>query len=312
MISNCMYGAPHPGDAVLVRNKVGKSVGALCPTHYKKHQKALAEKGYHFRTYAEMAAREGKELIDDGRETTEQDMDSQSDSTWGDIHIDDSGPSQESPGAAYVESPHYRSVRGQDSLDPVAPDPGERAIATRPSSPSTTADLAQRLPEARAATRGATAEGSGGLVIQPVPALAWWQGAGELSLSDYQREILWQPFDPAKYECRFDGLYYLPWVYVWQRLLEAFKPDVPQMVPLSEPKIVDDTVTIHYTMLVHGQYVGEAWGEMSKKGDNKKVTYAMCAEGCCSDAITRIAKRLGVNLELWEPSTIRELKRRQK
>jgi hypothetical protein len=135
---------------------------------------------------------------------------------------------------------------------------------------------------------------------------------GELELQDWQQSILWAPFDHSLYERRFDGLWYLPWVHVWKRLLEAFAPSVPQMLPLSDPRIVDDTVTIHYAMLVHGQYVGEAWGEMAKKGGNKKVTYAMCAEGCCSDAITRIAKRLGVNLELWEPATIRNLEGRKR
>jgi len=142
--------------------------------------------------------------------------------------------------------------------------------------------------------------------------LAWWDGAGELVLEDWQRSILWAPFDPRLFEQRFDGLWYLPWVHAWRRLLEAFAPCVPALIPIGEPKLVEDTVCVHYAMLVNGQFVGEAVGECSRKGGNKRLTWPSALEACVSDAITRISKRLGLNLELWEPETIRNLEGRQK
>ena len=139
--------------------------------------------------------------------------------------------------------------------------------------------------------------------------IAWWQGAGELTLEDWQRDLLWSSFDSRLFEQRFDGLWYLPWVHTWRRMLQAFAPNVPALIPIGEPKLVEETVCVHYAMLVNGQFVGEAVGECSRKGNNKRLTWPSALEACVSDAITRIGKRLGMNLELWEPETIRNLGR---
>jgi hypothetical protein len=107
----------------------------------------------------------------------------------------------------------------------------------------------------------------------------------------------------------YNGEHYIPWINYWVRLLKAFAPSVPQLVPLGEPQIHGDTVSVHYVMLVNGCFLGEATGEMSKKGGNKAVTFARCVEGCVSDAITRIGKRLGMGLELWDPDVISRLQK---
>ncbi len=310
MNSSCMYGAAHEGGAVIVRGKTGQSVGTLCPAHYKQHHKTLESNGFHFHTPEEMAARGEGQFNADGREAPIERLDQDTRLQWESSEADDSGSGETEIGDASVYPYPDRALSRIHSAPTSGP--GEVSGLAREGQESGRAPaILEKVANVRGnAESGLPARGSGGGNGIAPHAPMWWQGVGEFQLEDWQRELLWRPFDPSLIEKRYDGLYYLPWVYVWRRLLEAFAPHVPQMLPLSEPKLVDDTVTIHYAMLVHGQYVGEAWGEMAKKGGNKKVTYAMCAEGCCSDAITRIAKRLGVNLELWEPQTIRDLEGR--
>ena len=121
--------------------------------------------------------------------------------------------------------------------------------------------------------------------------------------------MLHMPFPPTLFEKNFEGEWYLPWVYCWRRLLAVFYPAIPQLVPIDKPQIVGDAVVIHYVMLVNGCFAGEAWGEGQRKGGNRKMTYGNACESAKSEAIRRIGKTLGVNLELWEPETIRALER---
>lgn len=312
MSSNCMYGAPHPGDAVFVRNKMGRTVGELCGPHYKQHQKALANVGYHFRTPEELAVREGKEFQDDGREETNPQLDQEPDGAWSHIDNDGPGDSEESPRLAPVEPDSDRPIRGPSSaLAPTSgPEQGrlvptERAVTTK-------ADMAQRLPDIGTTARRDTDAGGRELRTRPVPELAWWQGAGELELTIEQTTMLRAPFPPGLAQQNYEKEWFIPWVYIWQRMLDVFTPDIPSLVPLREPMIEKDHVLVHYCMLVRGQFAGEAWGYCERKGGNSRMDVGNAIESATSEAIRRIGKRNGVGLELWDHETIKQLEGRSK
>ena len=311
-MNTCMFGAPHPGDAIIVRGKVGNTAGFLCPTHYKQHQKMLSRNGFHFRTFAEMEARGEGEFTDDGREEIDPQLDTQPHGPRADEHLDDSGDDPAGDGLASVAAVAHSMVPGPPrNLD--VTDPGRNGggvPAGRGGAAET--QLAERQPDAGAAARRDSAPAVGGIIEPDGNKAIWWAGVGELVLDDWQRDILQSPFDLNLVKWNYNDEHYIPWIHYWKRFLAAFAPSIPQMLPLSEPQIKGDTVSIHYAMLVNGCFVGEAWGEMAKKGNNKVVTFARCCEGCCSDAITRIGKRLGMGLELWDPSTIRELEGRKR
>lgn len=201
---------------------------------------------------------------------------------------------------------------GQDATAENRPAGDGRQLATRtPDYPPLQAQAPAVAP-ARGASGGSGGQREVGQGAFYAP-IEWWQGAGELVLEDYQLQALWEPFDPNLFEVReHDGRWYLPWVHAWQRLLKVFAPSVPQLLPIGEPQIFGEYVSVHYAMLVNGQFLGEAVGTMAKKNGNRSVSYADCVEGCVSDAITRIGKRLGLNLELWQPETIRNLKKGQR
>jgi hypothetical protein len=129
--------------------------------------------------------------------------------------------------------------------------------------------------------------------------LAYWQGAGEISLTQEQQELLWGPVDEAEVLIRPDGIVYLPWAQVWRVILRAFSPQVPALVWLGKPQVQDQTICLHVVMVCGGRFVGEAVGECRYRPGNKNMSWASCVEGAQSDAIVKISKRLGMFSELW-------------
>lgn len=352
--NQCMYGSKHEGDAWVVRNKVGKTIGYLCAKHKKETWDATTHTGFHLHTFEEMGARGDHE----SKEEAATDARDSSYITTADIDdtgyvTDEPDPFDHRPGAEASPNNRPNPTRGTpyylepdsavDRANPASVDspagsltPGhlrgstasdnggardngsqegqhvgnDRPEHSRLDNPPTV--YTQATPPTSPATTG-RGQGDGGYAVAKARFAApieWWQGAGELVLEDHQRDTLWMPFPDDLFECRYDGTWYLPWIHVWQRLLIAFAPSVPQLLPIGEPRIDGLTVSVHYCLLVNGCFIGEAVGSMSKDPKNTKIDYADCVEGCVSDAITRIGKRLGVNAALWNPDTIRNLIKR--
>jgi len=78
--------------------------------------------------------------------------------------------------------------------------------------------------------------------------------------------------------------------------------------PLSKPAIQDNEVCVHYVMIAHGKAVGEAVGTCTYVRSNPTMSWGDAVEGCASDAITRIGKRLGMHTELWDHEWCRRWK----
>jgi hypothetical protein len=136
----------------------------------------------------------------------------------------------------------------------------------------------------------------------PAPAvssLAYWQGAGEISLTPEAQALLWEPTPHQNVAIRPDGIVYLPWAHVWRTILRAFSPQVPALVWLGKPQVQNQTICLHVVMVVGGKFIGEAVGECRYRPGNQNMSWASCVEGAQSDAIVKISKRLGMYQELW-------------
>ena len=311
-MNNCMYGKPHPGVAFVVRNKVGKTISGLCSHHHKENYNDLLKRGFYCHSMEEMEARGEEEFTDDSREQAVEDVAQESGPTWEHDNLDDSGPGAEELGPARLQSLSAGTIRNAHDDHPSGRVEETRAVVARPDNRLTETALEERQLESGPAERRIATRGTQALRTVDVPALAWWQGAGELELTIEQAMLLREPFPATIIEQNYQKEWYVPWVHIWQRLLDVFAPDRPALVPLCEPMIEKDHVLVHYCMLVRGQFAGEAWGYCERKGNNTKMDIGNAIESATSEAIRRIGKRNGVGLALWEKETIRELEGRRK
>lgn len=326
---SCLYGGDHAGEAFAVRNDRGVTIAGLCPEHKRTRWDREPMSAYHLRTWPELAERKDGNHAHQHRDadmggdraTVGSPADARASSEKTGVHRGLPGDRQES--GAHDSGPDTQSalpVRGGPAL---SAHPGQAVDlgASRYPEDITDRRLESHPPTRQGALEEATAPAG---ATQPPRAirtagtaselretpLIWWQGAGELVLEPWQIELLREPFPPTLFEKNFEGEWYLPWVFCWQRILDVFVPSIPQMVPITAPQIIGDAVCIHYVLLVNGQFAGEAWGEGQRRGGNRKMTYGNACESAKSEAIRRIGKTLGINLELWEPETIRALEAR--
>lgn len=326
----CMYGAAHAGDAYVLRNKVGRTVGQLCLTHWNQHHKNLQDKGYHFHTLDEMQAREDTnggqhpapaEFYADGREDDLPDQ-------WAETGEPLPAEGLDTQPAEHGRLPGSGAASGSPAETGLAPvqsaggDAGGRRLGDSGAgyTPDHGNDLAgvghsgaaqgqaQALAGARAEQGGLSDRATRQPVSSFLPPVEWWAGAGQLVLEDWQRAILWEEPKDEWIEQRPDGLLYVPWVHTWTRFLVAFAPNVPALIPLREPQLDGDSVVVHYAMLVHGCYAADSVGECKYRKGNRGMTYADALKGAKSDAITGIGKALGVDRQLWDPAFIRQWK----
>lgn len=327
----CLYGGDHAGDRYAVRNDRDATIAGLCEEHRLNDWLGMPTPGFHLRTWRELAEREGTDdasqqgsprmggdraTPQNGEDTTTSDEDTGiyrgDEASRQKFGVDDSRTGAESA-LALRRGPNAVGDRGKDG--PAHASRYDHNLTDRYSqgqlSPSQ-GPVGQENSPVRSAPEPGTVRVAGAPAEVDRPPFAWWQGAGELVLEGWQHILLREPFPPTLFERNFEGEWYLPWVFCWRRLLEVFHPAVPQMVPLTDPQIIGDAVCIHYVLLVNGQFAGEAWGEGQRKGGNRKMTYGNACESAKSEAIRRIGKTLGVNLELWEPETIRALERSRK
>lgn len=299
---NCMYGPPHVGVYLYVRSKVGRTIGQICAKHYKEHEQYLLDHDYHFRTREELIAR-GE--LSDGEERQKPPTESVVSLRAEESQFppsDDTGGDQKA-----IELASERPLRYYAERRPHGSAPSEhsgssgRALARR--EVSAAQEIMEASPNGTPASRSGLPDSAGGTpaIVEPAP-LDVWQRAGSLMLSDEQRLILQPPFDESHVQIRYDGIVFVPWVFYWDRLLRAFSPYVPALIPTSKPYPVENSLCRDYILIVNGQYVSHATGECIRAGGNQKLTYASAVEGCKSDAITKCCKSLGMGQQLFDPT----------
>ena len=133
--------------------------------------------------------------------------------------------------------------------------------------------------------------------------------AGLLKITPEQKALLQAPLKPEEIEIRPDGLIYLPWVEYQSRLDAAFGTEWT-MVPNGMPMFDKSTNQIvwGFYLVVQGKLVDFAVGGQEYKPGNYGLNYTDAIEGCKSNALMRVCKRLSIGLDMWRPSFVREWK----
>lgn len=121
-------------------------------------------------------------------------------------------------------------------------------------------------------------------------------------LSGTQRNILCKPFDDDEITIKYDGVVYAPWRRYWTRMVEAFAPAVPSIIPIDNPRFQGAEIVVGVVMVVEGKFIGKAWGSHRLEGENDRMTVGDRIESAISDAIAKIGKRLNMGEDLWDDS----------
>ncbi len=135
------------------------------------------------------------------------------------------------------------------------------------------------------------------------------QTAGQLELTDEENDILYAKVEEGAVEIRPDGMIYLPWMEYAQRLRKAFGLQWA-LIPQGDPQINGDFVTWAFWLMIKGQLSGVpyAYGEQQYHPKNSSMSWTDAIEGAKSNALMRLCKGIGIGLELWQPTFIREWK----
>lgn len=131
--------------------------------------------------------------------------------------------------------------------------------------------------------------------------------SGQVALTDREKGILYAPVNRDDVEIRPDGLIYLPWMEYVTRLREAFGMEW-SIIPQGMPKIKGTMIMWGFWLIVKGSLMGYAIGEQEYHPENRTMSYTDACEGAKSNALMRLCKGIGISLELWKPSFIREWK----
>lgn len=121
-------------------------------------------------------------------------------------------------------------------------------------------------------------------------------------MTEAQRDILQKPFADEEITIRYDGVVYAPWRRYWSRMIEAFAPAVPAVIPVDSPRFQGTEIVVGVVMVVSGTYIGKAWGSHRLEGENDRMSVGDRIESAISDAIAKIGKRLNMGEDLWDDS----------
>lgn len=135
--------------------------------------------------------------------------------------------------------------------------------------------------------------------------------AGTVVLTEEQKEKLYAPVNELDVEIRPDGLIYLPWMEYVSRLHAAFGLEWA-IIPKGQPKMNPTKTGIlwGFTLMIQGKPAGYAIGEQEYHANNPTMSWGDACEGAKSNALMRLCKGIGISLELWRPSFIREWKKK--
>lgn len=182
--------------------------------------------------------------------------------------------------------------------------------STKKPAPKSTA-IARRPPARVAAVRRPTVVASAPTEIAPGRVLTddvnlGLLGTVEVKLSAQENAVLNQPVNVADVRIKPSGQPYLPHGAYTRWFNEAFGRLGWAIVPASVPRKLADVdgsvsgVARDFVLFIHGQPAAHAMGEQDYSGKNKEQTWGDALEACVASALRRMAKRLGVGLELWD------------
>lgn len=133
--------------------------------------------------------------------------------------------------------------------------------------------------------------------------------AGTVEITEEQKRILFAPVKDENVEIRPDGLVYLPWPEYVTRLRDAFGISWA-IIPKDMPRLEGGSMYWAFYLIIQGKLAGFAIGEQAYIASNAQMSYSDASEGAKSNALMRLCKGLGISLELWTPSFIRNWKKK--
>jgi len=137
--------------------------------------------------------------------------------------------------------------------------------------------------------------------------------AGKVELTEAQKKILFASVNEEDIEIRPDGLIYMPWMEYARRLSETFGMEWA-LIPQGMPKYIHtkNSVVWGFWLIIKGSLCGYAIGEQDYHAESRQgkdfMSYTDACEGAKSNALMRLCKGIGISLELWKPSFIRQWK----
>jgi hypothetical protein len=131
-------------------------------------------------------------------------------------------------------------------------------------------------------------------------------GLVEVKLTADERAILARAVPPEQIEVKPNGAVYWPHIHYTRLFNEAFGPLGWTMVPAAKPLRVEREgsggvqIVQPWILHVHGQPVAFAYGEQEYHATNRDQSFGDAVEATAASGLRRLAKRLGVGLELWD------------
>ncbi|KAF9427664.1 hypothetical protein BGZ94_004436 [Podila epigama] len=138
----------------------------------------------------------------------------------------------------------------------------------------------------------------------------WTRSFAGMAVEPFSKEVadvLMRPLQPDDIEIKPDGLLYLPEIKYRRILNQAFGPGGWGLAPRTEHSISPKNISREYALVCHGRFVSIARGEQDYFDI---ANLATASEGCKSNALMRCCKDLGIASELWDPSFIRQFKKK--
>lgn len=125
-------------------------------------------------------------------------------------------------------------------------------------------------------------------------------GTVELKFTEAEEKIFNEPVLESEVLIKPTGQAYLPHGAYTRWFNRALGRGAWQLVPVSKVRISGSTVVCEYMLHIHGKPVAFALGEQEYHESNKEQTYGDAYEATNASALRRVAKRLGIGLELWD------------
>lgn len=125
-------------------------------------------------------------------------------------------------------------------------------------------------------------------------------GLVEVKLTKREEQNLAEPVQAADVLIKPTGQVYLSHPVYTRWFNRAFGRLGWAIVPVGKPQLSGNSVVCPYVLFIHGKPVRFAWGEQEYFEKNRDQSYGDALESTVASAMRRLAKRLGVSLELWD------------
>lgn len=167
--------------------------------------------------------------------------------------------------------------------------------------PKKTTALARREPPARVVIH----DPKGELARPPEHLLSEEMSTGalglvEVKLTAAEEGVLAKDVNPKDVLVKPNGAVYLSHPHYTRWFNEAFGRLGWALVPRSKPMTNGNSVVRYYILYIHGQPVRDAIGEQDYFPTNRDQSYGDAIEATAASALRRVAKRMGMALELWD------------